>query len=257
MEATAKYSVERILWIQRWTEKLFSFRLTRQPGFRFIPGQFVRLGLPDGQGGLVWRPYSMVSATYDDYLEFYSIAVPDGQFTSRLARLDVGDEVAVDRSIWGHLTTDRFQDGDHLWMLATGTGLAPFLSILNDAAVWQQYARLVLVHSVRQGAELSYREWLDALPRHPLVGAWADRLHYQPVVTREAWPGALGQRIPELLANGGLETAISLPLDPAHSRLMVCGNPEMVEDTRRQLQTRGLVLAKRGQPGQVAVENSF
>jgi len=261
MEATAKYSVENITWFHRWTEKLFSFRLTRQPTFRFSPGQFVRLGLPGDDGRLIWRPYSMVSATYDDLLEFYSIVVPDGLFTSRLARLGVGDQVAVDRQAWGHLTTDRFQGGRELWMLATGTGLAPFLSILTDPAVWTQYQRLVLVHSVREGPELTYRDWLTALPRHPLVGAHADRLHYQPVVTREAGADTpfppLAARIPALLQSHALEAAVGLELHPDHSRVMACGNPEMVEDTRQALEAKGLLLSKRGQPGQVAIENSF
>lgn len=257
MEASNKYSVERITWFKRWTDKLFSFRLTRQPAFRFIPGQFVRLGLPVDDGRLAWRPYSMVSAAYDDHLEFYSIEVPQGEFTTRLARLREGDEVAVDRTAWGHLTTSRFHSGNDLWMLATGTGLAPFLSILTDPAVWEQYRHLILVHSVREAPELAYQDWLAALPRHPLVGAYAERLRYQPVVTRSAHPGALGRRIPALLHDGSLERALDLPLDPAGSRLMVCGNPEMVEDTRLALAERGFHLSKRGQPGQVAVENSY
>ncbi len=262
MDAGDKYSVERITWFKRWTDKLFSFRLTRQPSFRFVPGQFVRLGLPlttAPDSPLAWRPYSMVSAAYDEHLEFYSIAVPDGEFTSRLARLGVGDRVAVDRQAWGHLTTDRFQGGRELWLLATGTGLAPFLSILNDPAVWQQYQHIALVHSVRDGAELTYRDWLAALPGHPLVGELANRLRYQPVVTRDgaAPPGTLSRRIPALLADGSLETALGLEIDPGHSRLMVCGNPAMVEDTRLALEAKDCRLSKRGQPGQVALENSF
>lgn len=257
--ATEKFTWEPILWFQRWTDKLFSFRLRRPPSFRFVPGQFVRLGLPLNDGpAMAWRPYSMVSAAYDEYLEFYSIAVPDGEFTSRLARLGVGDQVAVDRQAWGHLTTDRFAGGEALWLLATGTGLAPFLSILNDPEVWRQYPRIALVHSVRDEDELAYRDWLAALPRHPLVGEWAERLRYQPVVTRGAAPaGALGQRIPALLADGSLEAALGMGIAPAGSRLMVCGNPQMVEDTRHALEARDCRLSRRGQPGQVAVENSF
>lgn len=257
MESTDKYSIEPLLWWRRWTAKLFSFRLRRPPTFRFVPGQFVRLGLPRDDGSLIWRPYSMVSATYDDYLEFYSIEVPEGEFTSRLARLTVGDALAVDRNPWGHLTTDRFHDGDALWLLATGTGLAPFLSILQDPAVWRQYRHVVLVHSVREGAELAYQEWLADLPHHPLVGSQASRLRYQPVVTREDWPHSLSQRIPQLIRSGTLEVALGLPLEHDSSRFMVCGNPEMVEETRLALAERGFLLSKRGQPGQVAVENSF
>ncbi|HJW03220.1 MAG TPA: ferredoxin--NADP reductase [Azospira sp.] len=257
MEATAKHSLESITHLKRWTDKLFSFRLTRQPGFRFIPGQFVRLGLEREDGQLVWRPYSMVSAAYDDYLEFYSIVVPGGEFTSRLAQRKVGDTVLVDRTCYGFLTAERLESGGDLWFLATGTGLAPFISILHDPRVWESHDHLILAHSTRIAAELNYQDTLAALEKHPLFGSQAHKLRYLPVVTREAVPGALSERLTTLIDNGRLEQAAGLALDPARSRVMVCGNPDMSEDCRQRLAARGFSPPRRGQPGTMVFEHSF
>lgn len=252
-----KFTTERIVHIRRWTPGLFSFRTTRHRGFRFVPGQFARLGLRTADGGTVWRAYSMVSAPYDEHLEFFSIVVPGGEFTSRLERLAVGDEILIDKTSFGFLTTDRFRPGQDLWLLATGTGLAPFLSILQDPANWRDYQRIVLVHSVRTGAELTYRDELAALHEHPLVGEHADKLIYVPVVTRERVVGALAQRIPALIASGELEARAGVRLDHEASRIMICGNPQMVRDTRTLLKARGFTLSRREQPGQLAIENAW
>ncbi|SCK09507.1 ferredoxin--NADP reductase [Vogesella sp. LIG4] len=253
-----KFSAERISWLHRWHDKLFSFRLTRPEGFRFTPGQFARLGhaLPDG--GHVWRAYSMVSAPWDDYLEFYSIVVPGGQFTSRLAQQGVGDSVLLERKATGFFTADRLPDGEQLWLLATGTGLAPYLSILLQEDVWQRFEHIVLVHCVREVGELAYREEIAALREHPLHGdAYAHKLQYLPVVTREQVPGCLHERIPALLASGELAAAAGLVIDPEVSRFMICGNPRMVKDTYAQLQQMGCRLARLAAPGQVVLENGW
>jgi len=146
-----------------------------------------------------------------------------------------------------------------LWMLSSGTGLAPFLSILSDLPVWESFGPLVLVHSVRTREELAYAEQIAALAQHPVIGEYlqADptRLHYVPVVTRETLPGALSQRITTLLDNGELERAVGLPLDPAQACVMLCGNPEMVTDLRQRVQDRGFRAPRRGNPGNLAVEN--
>ncbi|THF62171.1 ferredoxin--NADP reductase [Pseudothauera rhizosphaerae] len=252
-----KHTTERIVWLHRWTGSLFSFRTTRPRSFRFVPGQFARLGLAREDGSLVWRAYSMVSAPYDEYLEFFSVVVPGGEFTGRLARLGVGDTILVDRSAYGYLTTDRFRPGRDLWLLATGTGLAPFLSILQDPAVWDDYRHLVLVHSVRTADELAYRDEAARLRANPLIGERAAALVHVPVVTRSACAGALGRRIPALIDSGELEARAGLRLDPDASRIMICGNPQMVRDTRDTLKARGFTLARREQPGQYAVENAF
>ena len=255
--AAEKFTRQTILSVQRWSDKLLSFRLSRPESWRFVPGQFARLGLPLENGGMVWRAYSMTSASWDEHLEFFSIVVPDGLFTSRLARLQVGDEVLLDNKANGFFTVDRLPDGDDLWLLATGTGLAPYLSILQQPEVWQRFAHIVLVHCVRDVSELAYRGEIAALRRHPLWQEWGERLQYVPVVTRHAEPGMLQQRIPALLASGELAEAAGLPLTVDHSRFMICGNPAMVEDTHRQLMKMGFRLSRLSAPGHLVLENGW
>lgn len=264
MVASDKFTAQKILWLHRWTPELFSFRLTRHAGFRFVPGQFARLGVvapdpdnphnPSGQK-IVWRAYSVVSATYDEHLEFYSVVVPGGEFTSQLTRLQVGDAVYVERASYGFMTRERFEPGADLWLLATGTGLAPYLSLLWEFSTWQDYENIVLVHSVRRADELAYADTIAGFARHDLFAAQAHKLAYVPVVTREPAPGALTQRIPALLASGALEQRVGLPLTLARSRIMMCGNPEAVDQTRQWLQSRGFATSRRGKPGQLALEN--
>jgi ferredoxin--NADP+ reductase len=253
--ASERYTVERITDRRDWAPRLFSFRTTRHRGFRFAPGQFARLGLPAGDGKTVWRAYSIVSAPYDEHLEFYSIVVPDGEFTPRLATLAPGDALLIDKTNYGFLTADRFAPGRDLWMLATGTGLAPFLSILADLQPWQDFTNLILVHSVRHASELAYQDEIAALAAHPLVGEHSHRLRYIPVVTREKVPGALDRRITTLIADGGLAAHAGLPLTLEHSRFMVCGNPEMATEVRNLLQQRGFRVSRRAAPGHMVFEN--
>jgi ferredoxin/flavodoxin---NADP+ reductase len=257
---TDKYTVETITEIHTWTPKLFSFKTTRNPGYRFVPGQFARLGVQLAQPAagapeLVWRAYSIVSANYDEHLEFYSIVVPGGAFTSQLADLKVGDPILVERRSLGFLTTDRFECGRDLWMLSTGTGLAPFISILYDFDTWTQYENLVLVHSVRERNELAYEAAIREWKSHPLFAEFSARLHYVQAVTREFVPGALGERITAMIESGALEKHVGLPICAERSRIMICGNPEMVDETREVLVQRGLAVSKRGAPAQIAVEN--
>ena len=255
--AEEKFTRQTILSLQRWSDKLLSFRLSRPESWRFVPGQFARLGLPLENGGMVWRAYSMTSASWDEHLEFFSIVVPDGLFTSRLARLQPGEEVLLDNKANGFFTVDRLPDGDDLWLLATGTGLAPYLSILQQPEVWQRFARIVLVHCVRDGSELAYRDEIAALRQHPLWAEWGERLQYVPVVTRHAEAGMLQQRIPALLASGELSAATGLPLTAERSRFMICGNPAMVEDTHRQLMKMGFRLSRLSAPGHLVLENGW
>jgi ferredoxin--NADP+ reductase len=262
-----KFTCERITWLRRWSDHLFSFRTTRDRGFRFTPGQFARLGVyrddgraDEGRGPRwAWRAYSMVSADYDEHLEFYSIVVPDGEFTTRLAQLAVGDTLRVEKASYGFLTLDRFQGGLDLWLLASGTGIAPFVSILQDPAAWEKFRRFIVVHSVRRAQELVYRDTIAALDRHPVVGEHLlrdpSRLVYVPVVTREPLAGTLGTRLPQGLADGSLEARAGVRLDHAASRVMICGNPEMVSEVRATLSGRGYTVARRAAPGQIAVEN--
>jgi ferredoxin--NADP+ reductase len=263
-----KHTRQRVTWIRRWTDHLFSFRITRDRGYRFKPGQFARLGVyrEDEHGRysgsrFVWRAYSIVSADYDEELEFYSIVVPDGDFTTQLAQLRVGDELLIEKTAYGFLTLDRFEGGRDLWLLSSGTGIAPFISILRDLEAWQNYERLVLVHSVRQIDELAYRDTVESLREHPVIGdelaAAPERLVYMPIVTRKKVDGILHARIPALLANGSLEARAGVRLDPAASRIMICGNPDMVDDLRMHLTNAGYAVSRRGQPAQMAVENCW
>ena len=254
--AEEKFTTETITDWHRWTPKLFSFRLTRPAAYRFAAGQYARLGVPQSDGRkTIWRAYSMVNAPYDESLEFFSIEVPEGEFTPRLAQLGVGDQLLLDKTAFGYLTLDRFPDGRDLWLLGTGTGVAPFLSMLADPFTWERFENIVLVYGVRTADELGYREWLAALPRHPLVGEHAHRLRFVPAVTRERLPGALPCRLTDALRDGRLEAAADLPLSLENSRLMICGNPEMVEDSRRVLGERGFKLSRQAAPAQLAFEN--
>ncbi len=250
-----KFTRQRLLEVQTLTPNLFTLRTSRDPGFRFSAGQFARLGVRKPSGCIVWRAYSMVSAPHDEFLDFFSIVVPDGEFTSELSRLAVGDELLVDKQAFGFLTLDRFPDGRDLWLLATGTGIAPFLSILQDFEAWQRFERIILVYSVRGARELAYQQLIAELPQRDYLDGLGSKLLYLPVVTREQVPGALHGRITTLIESGELERAADLQLVPEHSRIMLCGNPQMIEDTRAVLKARDLNLAMTRRPGQVAVEN--
>ena len=256
MSATDKYTTETITEVRPWTDSLFSFRTTRDPGYRFVPGQFARLGVPgNAEGSTVWRAYSIASAAHDEHLEFFSVVVPGGAFTSRLSKLKEGDPIHVERRSYGFLTTDRFEAGRDLWMLATGTGLAPFLSILHDFHTWETYDNLVLVQSVRTQQELAYEDLIRGFERSEYYAEFAHKLRYVRVVTREPAPGTLRDRVTKLLSSGVLEENVGLRLDHDRSRIMLCGNPEMVEDSRKILVERGYRLSRRGDPGHLAVEN--
>ncbi|MBV2134875.1 ferredoxin--NADP reductase [Pseudomonas sp. MAP12] len=256
MTASAeKFTRQRLLDVWRWSPSLFSLRCTRDPGFRFAAGQFARLGVRKASGCIVWRAYSMVSAPHDEFLEFFSIEVPDGEFTGELSQLAVGDELLVERQPYGFLTLDRFAGGRDLWLLASGTGVAPFLSILQDPAVWQRFQCIVLAYSVRSAAELAYQPLIADLPRRDWLEGVADKLVYLPVVTRERVPGCLQERLTALLDSGELERAAGIAITAEHSRLMLCGNPAMVEELHERLKLRGLQLSLSRRPGQLAQEN--
>lgn len=264
MPSPDKYTAEKILWIHPWAPNLFSFKLTRYSGFRFVPGQFARLGVkkpdpnnpknPSGER-IAWRAYSIVSADFDEHLEFFSIVVPGGEFTSELARLKIGDVVYVEKTSYGFMTADRFESGKALWLLSTGTGLAPFLSMLWDLKIWEQYERIIVVHSVRYPNELAYADTIAAFRTHDLLAEHGHKLRYVPVVTRAEVEGALSERITGLIDSGALEAHVGVKLDRDSARIMICGNPQMVDATRKLLAKDGFTTSRRGQPGNMAVEN--
>ena len=250
-----KFTRQRITDLHTWTPSLFSFRCTRDAGFRFTAGQFARLGVRKANGSIVWRGYSMVSSPFDEFLEFFSIVVPGGEFTSQLSQLTVGDEILIEKQAHGFLILDRFVDGESLWLLSTGTGVAPFLSMLQDFEIWRRFERIVLVYSVRYAAELAYKDLLNEVLTREYVAEYAHKFTFVPVVTREDVAGCLGVRITDLLISGGLEKHVGLSMTAQSSRVMLCGNPEMVEDCRVLLQKRDMQLSLTRKPGAVAVEN--
>lgn len=250
-----KFTRQTLSDVRVWSPSLFSLRCSRDPGFRFRAGQFARLGVRKADGTVVWRAYSMVSAPHDEFLEFFSIVVPGGEFTSELSRLKAGDCLLVGKQAFGFLTLDRFADGRDLWLLASGTGVAPFLSLLQDFEVWQRFERIVLVYSARTAGELAYQALIRGIGQLEHLAEYTDKLTYLPLVTRERAPGCLHGRITTLLGSGELERAAGLALSPEHSRLMLCGNPQMIKDTRALLKQRDLQLSLTRRPGQVAVES--
>lgn len=256
MTASAeKFTRQTLLDVQSLTPSLFTLRTTRDPGFRFTAGQFVRLGVTKADGSTVWRAYSVVSSPFDEYLDFFSIVVPGGEFTSELSRLRVGDTLMVERQATGFLTLNRFVDGRDLWLLGTGTGVAPFLSILQDFEVWEKFERIILVYSVRETRELAYQDLIAGLAQREYLSEFAHKLQLINTVTREQHPGALNGRITTLIENGELERVAGVALTPEHSRVMLCGNPQMIDDTRKLLKQRDMHLSLSRRPGQVAVEN--
>ena len=263
--APAKYTKQTITAKTIWqAEKLFSLRVTRDPGFQFIPGQFARLGLavhdPQTQIPNEWRAYSMVSHPAQDELEFFSVLVPEGTFSPAMARLEPGAPLWIDKTSFGFLTLERFTDGQDLWLVATGTGLSAYLSMLRDPATWLRFKRIVLVHGVRHAAELAYGHELISLTAAHARGQFI----YLPVTSQEpVSPGSspcvgplrTAARITTLLASGELEQRTNLVLDPLTSRVMLCGNPAMVSEMRAQLSARGFAPGRRGVAGNLAVEN--
>lgn len=251
------FTHERILSLHHWTDTLFSFTATRDPGFRFRSGEFTMIGL-EIAGRPLLRAYSIVSACYDDVLEFLSIKVPDGPLTSRLQHIREGDSILVGRKPTGTLVAAHLLPGRNLYMLSTGTGLAPFMSLIKDPEIYERYGKVVLVHGCRQVSELAYGDWIEnELPGNELVGEQAARqLLYYPTVTRE--PFRHRGRITDLILGGQLEADTGLPaLRPEHDRVMLCGSPQMVADIRAMLGTLGFAEGSGSTPGSFVVEKAF
>lgn len=254
----ARFATERVEHVHHWTDSLFSFRTTRDAGLRFRNGEFVMIGLEVDERP-VMRAYSIASANHAEHLEFLSIAVEDGTLTSRLQHVAPGDEVLIGSKPTGTLLLDDVRPGRHLYLFATGTGLAPFLSIVQDPDAYERFERVVLFHGVRHASELAYRQWLtETLPNEEYLGEMVrERLVYCPCVSREPWP--LRGRLPDLLASGELARHAGLPpLDPATDRAMLCGSPSMLADTRAVLDERGFRISPRtGEPGDYVIERAF
>ena len=248
---------ERVISVRHWTDRLFSFRTTRNPSLRFRSGQFVMMGLP-GETKPLLRAYSLASAPYEDGLEFFSIKVPDGPLTSRLQHLHEGDEVLVGRKPTGTLLLDNISEGRNLFLLGTGTGLAPYLSLVKDPETYERFARVILVHGVRFARDLAYSDYLARdLPNDELIGELAAaQLTYYPAVTRE--PAAHNGRISTLLESGKLHADLGLSgFDPAADRFMLCGSEAMIAELRAIFLGRGLSEGNTGEPGDFVIEKAF
>ncbi len=251
------FNEEEVLSVNHWTDKLFSFTTTRDPSLRFSNGHFTMIGLRVNGKPLV-RAYSIVSPNHDEHLEFLSIKVPDGPLTSRLQHIQVGDTVILGRKPTGTLVIDYLLPGKRLYMLSTGTGLAPFMSIIRDPATYEQFEQVVLVHGVRQVNELAYHDYITKdLPAHEFLGEMiAGQLLYYPTVTREPYRN-MG-RVTDLLDSGKLTADMNLPaLNPAEDRVMICGSPGMLKDLKHMLETRGFSEGNTSRPSDFVIERAF
>ena len=251
-------ATERVLSVHHWNNDLFSFRTTRDRGLRFENGQFVMIGL-EIDGRPLTRAYSIASPNYEEHLEFFSIKVQDGALTSKLQNLRPGDPIVVSKKPTGTLVLHDLKPGKHLYLLATGTGLAPFLSVIQDPHTYERFERVILVHSTRSVSELAYAEFITRdLPGHEFIGDEVrDKLTYYPTTTRENFHTQ--GRIPHLVESGKLFADIGLPaLDPASDRVMICGGPAMLKDCCDMLDRRGFEISRRvGEAGDYVIERAF
>jgi ferredoxin--NADP+ reductase len=252
------YTQETVLSVRHWTDSLFSFTTTRSPSFRFSNGQFTMMGLETDGGRPLVRAYSMASPNYEDKLEFFSIKVQDGPLTSRLQHIKESDRILVSKKPTGTLVVDNLLPGRFLYLLSTGTGLAPFMSIIRDPETYERFEQVVLVHGVRQKDELAYHDLLlQHLPQHEFLGEIVSgKLLYYPTVTREAYRN-MG-RVTELVDNGKLAADLNLPpLDAAEDRVMICGSPGMLRDLKAMLEARAFREGNTSKPGDFVIERAF
>jgi ferredoxin/flavodoxin---NADP+ reductase len=258
LEKSGAFFVETVTWVQHWTDRLFSFRTTRDPAFRFASGQFVMVGLPKDDGKPLVRAYSIASPSWHEELEFYSIKVADGPLTSRLQKIQVGDEVLIGRKPTGTLVLDGLKPGKRLYMLGTGTGLAPWLSLARDPEVYDRFEQVIVTHTVREVADLNYRLMFEHdLAADEILGEMiGDKLVYYPTVTRE--PFKTQGRITNLIASGQFFADLgNPPFDPAEDRVMLCGGPSVLVDLKQQLLDLGYVEGSISQPGDFVLERAF
>ncbi|WP_038053072.1 ferredoxin--NADP reductase [Thioalkalivibrio sp. ALJ1] len=249
---------QEVLSVHHWNDTLFSFKTTRDPGLRFENGHFVMIGL-EVEGKPLLRAYSIVSPNHEEYLEFLSIKVPDGPLTSRLQHINEGDQLLVSRKATGTLVIHDLLPGKNLYLFGTGTGLAPYMSIIRDPETYERFEKVILVHGVRFKSELAYQEYLtEELPNHEYLGELAqEQLLYYPTVTREDFVHK--GRITDLIENGKMAEDLGLPqLDPKQDRAMICGSPAMLEDLSNLLDQMGFTASpKTGVPGEYVIERAF
>ena len=253
----AAFDEEKVLTVHLWTDRLFSFTTTRSDSLRFSNGHFTMIGLRVNDKPLL-RAYSIVSPNYQETLEFLSIKVQDGPLTSRLQHIQPGDSVIVGHKPTGTLLIDYLLPGKRLYMFGTGTGLAPFMSIIRDPDTYEKFDEVVLVHGCRLVSELAYRDYITReLREHEFLGEMvASQLKYYPTVTREPFPTQ--GRIPDLIENGQMARDLGVPpLNPQVDRVMLCGSPEMLKSIKHVLEARGFNEGNTTTPGDFVVERAF
>jgi ferredoxin--NADP+ reductase len=249
---------ETVISVHHWTDRLFSFKTTRDPALRFSNGHFTMIGLRQPNGKPLLRAYSIVSANYEEHLEFLSIKVQDGPLTSKLQHIKVGDKIVVGRKPTGTLLIDYLLPGKNLYLFGSGTGLAPFLSVARDPETYERFEKVIVVHGVREVKELAYHDYLtDELPKHEFLGEMVSKqMLYYPTVTRE--PFVNQGRITTLLESGKLQTDLGLPaFNPAQDRAMICGSPALLKDLKVILEGRGFHEGSTTTPGDYVVERAF
>lgn len=254
----ATLATEKVLDVQHWNDTLFSFRTTRDRALRFVNGQFVMIGLKNGERPLL-RAYSIASANYEEHLEFFSIKVPNGPLTSKLQHLQPGDEVFVSQKPTGTLVIDDLRPGRNLYLLSTGTGLAPFLSIIRDPETYERFEHVIVTHGVRTVSELAYSDLIEReLPEHEFLGDIVrGKLLYYPTVTRE--PFRNQGRLTAAIESGKMFETLGLPaLDPKLDRAMICGSPAMLDELSVMLDARGFEISPSiGEQGDYVIERAF
>jgi len=255
----SKYKTETVIDVIHWNDTLFSFKTTRDPSLRFRNGEFIMIGLEQEGAKPIMRAYSIASANHEEHLEFFSIKVQDGALTSKLQHLKVGDEVLIGSKPTGTLVIDDLRDGRNLILIGTGTGLAPFLSIIKDPETYQRFEKVVLFHGVRFVNEVAYHKMLsEDLKEHEYLGEMiSEQLIYYPCVTRERYQNQ--GRITDLMRAGKLCSDIGLPpLDPKQDRVMICGSPSMLTETCTILGEKGFEESrKKGVQGDYVIERAF
>ena len=248
---------EKVTEVHHWNDTLFSFKTTRDMGFRFKSGHFTMIGI-ENEGRPLLRAYSIVSASYEEELEFFSIKVPDGPLTSKLQNVKIGDEVFVNDKSTGTLTLDNVLPGKNLYLFSTGTGLAPFISIIKDPEVYEKFDKIILTHGVRKINELAYRDLVtDSLPNNEYFGEEVrNKLIYYPMVTREEYSNQ--GRITDLIRSGKLFTDLGLPpINSEHDRAMICGSPSMLKEICEILDGLGFSESNHGNVGSYVIERAF
>ena len=249
---------EKVLSVHHWTDRLFSFTTTRDQALRFSNGHFTMMGLRGDNGKPLLRAYSIASANYEEHLEFLSIKVQDGPLTSKLQHIQVGDSIVVGRKPTGTLLIDYLTPAKRLYLIGTGTGLAPFMSIIRDPETYERFEQVVLLHGVREIKELAYRDFITKeLPQNEFLGEMVGKqLLYYPTVTREAFEHQ--GRVTDLLENGQISADLGIPaLNAVEDRVMICGSPEMLRDLKALCEKSGFVEGNTSTPGQFVIERAF